>query len=195
MGTKISREFTFLSAVYFEGEFLINNFDISLTLSVETDSIHEQNVAMDRIKYFINERLENCIFIQESETRTIEKYQAAGLKICTLPEEPYDQIITIILLNKLNSICEGKLVVTTIQLNSILSDGVGFIYDIDDPVNVFPYKNGWWLDSSNTISNKTIGKKEKIVRLVKKNDWVSLGLDWKNKENCSEIIFTPEIDK
>ena len=195
MGTRISREFTFLSAVYFEGEFLINNFDISLTLSVETDSIHEQNVAMDRIKYFINERLENCVFVQESETRTIEKYQAAGLKICTLPEEPYDQIITIILLNKLNSICEGKLVVTTIQLNSILSDGVGFIYDIDDPVNVFPYKNGWWLDSSNTISNKTIGKKEKIVRLVKKNDWVSLGLDWKNKENCSEIIFTPEIDK
>ena len=195
MGTRISKNFNFLSAVYFEGEFLINNFDISLGLSVETDSIHEQNVAMDRIKYFINERLENCTFVQDSETRIIEKYQAAGLKVCTLPEEPYDQIITILLFQKLNAICEGKLIVTSMELESILSDGVGFIYDIDDISNGFPYKNGWWTENSNSINTKVLGKKEKIVRLVKNNDWVSLGLDWKNKENCSEIIFAPDLDK
>lgn len=195
MGTKISRDFTFLSAIYYEGEFLINNFDISLVLNVETDSVHEQNVAMDRIKYFINERLENSVFVQETETRIIEKYIAAGLKVCTLPEEPYDQIITIVILNKLNAICEGKLVVTSIHLNSILSDNVGFIYDIDDIRHLVPYKNGWWVENSNNISNKISSKKEKIVRLVKNNDWTSLGLDWVNKDNRSEIIFTPDLNK
>lgn len=195
MGTRICKHFDFLSAVYFEGKFLINSFDISLTLSVETDSIHEQNVAMDRIKYFINERLENCVFVQDTETKIIEKYQAAGLKVCSLPEEPYDQIITILLLQKLNAICEGKLIVTDIQLESILSDGVGFMYDIDDMQNIHQYKNGWWTENSNIISNTVLGKKEKIVRLIKNNDWVSLGLDWNSKENCSEIIFTPELEK
>lgn len=195
MGTRISKHFDFLSAVYFEGQFLINNFDVSLVLSVETDSIYEQNVAMDRIKYFINERLENCTFVQDSETRIIEKYQAAGLKVCTLPEEPYDQIITILLLQKLNAICEGKLIVTSMELESILSDGVGFMYDIDDIESLHQFKNGWWTENSNSISSKVLGKKEKIVRLVKNNDWVSLGLDWKSKENCSEIIFAPDLDK
>lgn len=195
MGTKISREFNFLAAIYYEGKFLLNNFDISLVLNVETDSIHEQNVAMDRIKYILNDRLENSVFVQENETKTIEKYINAGLKVCTLPEEPYDQIITIVILNKLNAICEGKLIVTSIHLNSILSDGVGFIYDIDDIKHLNPYKNGWWIENSNNISNKNSGKKEKIVRLVKNNDWSSLGLDWKNKENCTEIIFTPDLEK
>ena len=195
MGTKISREFTFLSAIYYEGDFLINNFDISLILSVETDSILEQNVAMDRIKYFINERLENSVFVQETETKIIEKYVTAGLKVCTLPEEPYDQIITIVIVNKLNAICECKLVVTSIHLNSILSDNVGFIYDMDDIIHLVPYKNGWWVENSNNISNIKSSKKEKIVRLVKSNDWTSLGLDWKNKENRSEIIFTSDLEK
>jgi hypothetical protein len=195
LGTRISKNFDFLSAVYFEGKFLINSFDISLTLSVETDSINEQNVAMDRIKYFITERLENCVFAQDTETKVIEKYQAAGLKVCSLPEEPYDQIITILLLHKLNAICEGKLIVTDIHLESILSDGVGFMYDIDDMKNLYQYKNGWWTENSNTISNNVSGKKEKIVRLIKNNDWVSLGLDWASKENCSEIIFAPDLEK
>ena len=126
MGTRISRDFNFLSAVHFEKNFLLNNFSISLTFTVETDSIFEQNIAMDRIKFFINQQLENCIFVQDTETKAIEKYQDAGLKVCCLPDEPYDQIITIILLYKINAICEGRLVATDIQLNSILSDDVGF---------------------------------------------------------------------
>lgn len=195
LGTRISRDFSFLSAVYFEGQFLLNNYDVTLTLTVETCSIQEQNIAMDRIKYFINNQLENCVFVQDNEQRMIEKYQAAGLKVCTLPEEPYDQIVTIVLLYKLNAICEGKLLVTDIQVTSILSDGVGFLYDIDDLGLDHPYKNGWWTENSASFSNKTSGKKDKVVKLVKKNDWSSLGLDWKSTEHCAEIIFTPEHDK
>lgn len=195
MGTRISRDFDFLSAVYFEGNFLLNSYNVSLTFTVETDSIHEQNIAMDRIKFFVNQQLENCVFVQDSETRTIEKYQNAGLKVCCIPDEPYDQIITVLLLYKINAICEGRLVATDIQLNSMLSDDVGFLYDIDDLTTQHPYKQGWWTDSSTKIENNTTGKKEKIVKLVKKHDWASLGLDWKEKENCSEIIFAPEVEK
>lgn len=195
MGTRISRDFDFLSAVYFEGNFLLNSYNVSLTFTVETDSIHEQNIAMDRIKFFVNQQLENCVFVQDTETKIIEKYQHAGLKVCCLPEEPYDQIITVLLLYKINAICEGRLVATDIQLNSILSDEVGFLYDIDDLTNQHPYKNGWWTDSSTTITNNATGKKEKIVKLVKKHDWASLGLDWKEKEDCNEIFFMPEAEK
>ena len=195
MGTRISREFDFLAAVYFEGNFLLNNYGLSMTYIVETESIHEQNIAMDRMKCFINDILENCVFVQDTEVKVIEKYQAAGLKVCTVPEEPYDQIITILLLYKLNAICEGRLIASDIQLNSLLSDEVNFLYDIDELSTNHPYKYGWWTDNSTSYNNISTGKKEKIVKLVKKNDWASLGLDWKDKKSCSEIIFTPEIEK
>lgn len=195
MGTRISRDFTFLSGVHYEGNFLMNSYDVTLTLTVETDSIVEQNVAMDRIKYFLYEQIENCVFVQDSESKVIEKYQAAGLRVCALPEQPYDQIITIVLLYKLNAICEGRLTVTDIQLTSSLSDGVGFLYDTEDLALGHPYKNGWWTDATASFSSIVPGKKEKIVKLVKKCDWTSLSLDWNDKEHCAEIIFTPETEK
>lgn len=197
MATRISRTFDFLGAVYFEENFLMNQYTLTLSMDVQTDSILEQNIAMDRMKYFIHEVLDSAAFVQNTETKMIEKYQNAGLKVCTLPEEPYDQIITLLLLYKLNAICEGKLTVTHLELDSLLSDNVGFMYDSDDLEMNHPYKQGWWTDSSISISDKSTSvKKEKIVKLVKKSDWSSLGLDWKEKEpRNTEIIFTPEIQK
>lgn len=195
MGTRISRDFSVLAAAHYAGNFLMSSYDVSLTFSVETDSIYEQNIAMDRVKYFLYEQLENCVFVQHTETKIIEKYQSAGLKVCTLPEEPYDQIIAIILLYKLNAICEGRLSVTSIHLSSSLSDDVGFMYDLEDLSTGHPYKNGWWTDSSTSFTNILPGKKEKIVKLIKKCDWSSLSLDWHGKEDCAEIIFTPETEK
>lgn len=195
MGTRISRDFSFLAAVYFEGNFVMNNYNFTLTLTVETDSINEQNIAMDRIKYFVHNQLENSVFVQDTETRIIEKYKAADLKVCLLPEEPYDQIITLLLLQKINAICEGRLIATNIELVSSLGDDVGFLYELEE----FPLPNnlleGWWTNNLISFSKNTQGKKDKVVKLVKKNDWASLGLDWKDNESCAEIIFTPDTEK
>lgn len=197
MPTRISRDFEFLAAVYFEGNFIMNKYGVMLTMKVETSCIKEQNIAMDRIKYLIHQLLENAVFVQDSETKIIEKYQSAGLKVCTLPEEPYDQIVTMILLYKLNSICEGRLVVTDIQLDSVLSDDVGFLYDTEEIEVDHPYKQGWWIDPGPTITDKVhVNKKEKIVKLVKKCDWDTLDLDWEIREILpTEIIFAPETEK
>lgn len=198
MSTTIQRDFTFQTGVYYEDTFLINTYDIDLTMLVETDSIREQNVAMDRIKYFLHECLENSIFIDMSEKKVIDKYLAANLKVCTLPEEPYDQIITLVLLTKLNAILEGRLLITDIVLNSQLSDGVKFIYDYESVNIANPFKNGWWMEPNAHINDiYKQNKKDKIVKLVKNvNDWTIAGLEWKEKATKSaEIIFSPDTDK
>lgn len=198
MSTTIQRDFTFQTGVYYEGTFLINAYDIDLTMLVETDSIREQNVAMDRIKYFLHECLETSIFVEATEKKVIEKYIAADLKVCTLPEEPYDQIITLMLLTKLNAITEGRLLITDIVLSSQLSDGVKFIYDYESVNAANPFKNGWWMESNANINDliKTQNKKDKIVKLVKTpSEWMIAGLEWTEKEPVSEIIFTPDTEK
>ncbi len=197
MSTIIKRDFDFLTGVHFEGTYLINQFHLVLTMSVETDSIREQNVAMDRIKYFLYECLENSVMVSEAEKKTTEKYMAAGMKICTLPDEPYDQIVVLVLANKINAICEGRLLLIDIELKSTLSDDVSFVYEFETILVTNPYRKGWWMDSTTNISDiKCTNKKEKIVKLIKSSDWGNVQLDWAEKvTKPMEIIFTPDTEK
>ena len=200
MTTRIERDFTFQTGVYFKDQFLMNVYDVSLYMEVETESIREQNVAMERIKYFLNECLENGIFVQDTEHKVIEKYASCGFKVCTLPEEPYDQIVAILLLTKLNSITEGRLVITDITLGSRISDQVKFSCDIESPRGPFELP-GWWLESSTSISDpvKASTRKDKIVKLFKtaNTDWADYNLVWKEKDfvSKSEIVFTTDQEK
>ena len=197
MATKIEREFAFQAAVYFEGEFLMTIYELALKMEVETESIKEQNIAMDRIHYFLHECLGNSVFVQDTEKKAIEKYMQADIKVCTLPDEPYDQIITILLLLKLNAITDGKLHITELSLRSGLSDDVKFVYDTETISNQ-PFGKGWWTDCNTTITDVTkINKKDKIVRLIKQHcDWDSVGLEWEQKEHtATEIIFSNETEK
>jgi hypothetical protein len=180
LATRISRSFDFLAGVYFENNFIMNNYNIVLSMDVLTDSIVEQNIAMERIKFFIHEVIDSAIFVHNKENKIIEKYNDAGIKVCTLPEEAYDQIVTVLIYYKLNAITEGRLSVTHIELESNLSDGVGFLWESEN-VEI-PYGQGWWTDNSVSICDKVVGKKEKVVKLTKKCDWASLGLDWKDSK-------------
>lgn len=200
MATRIEREFAFQAAVHFEGNFLMTVYELVLGMEVDTASIKEQNIAMDRITYFLHECLSNSVFVEATDKKAIEKYLQADIKVATLPEEPYDQIITILLLSKLNAITEGKLHVNNISLRSGLSDDVRFLYSIYEIENTGnPFRNkGWWCDPSTLISdvNKS-NKKDKIVRLIKQHcDWAGVGLDWEQKEHtATEIIFSTDHEK
>lgn len=199
MTTKIKRAFEFQAGVHFDGKLIMNRYQVMTTMLVNTDSIREQNVAMDRLKYLFGEMLMNVVFVHSEEKKVIEKYEAANIKVCVLPEEPYDQIITLVLLVKMNAIAESRLSITEITLRSDLSDGVMFVYedsilDVEHPFHT----SGWWSDNTTNVTN-TIksNKKEKIVKLVKTCDWHSLNLEWKEKETVSktEILFTTDLEK
>jgi hypothetical protein len=97
------------------------------------------------------------------------------------------------LLLKINAITEGRLTTTDIVLKSELSDDVAFLYDIETAI-INPFgKKGWWLEPNCAINNQVTHKKEKVVKLVKKTDWVAADLDWEDKVSLSnEIVFTQE---
>ena len=72
MTTRIEKDFYFQAAVHFEGKFYINSYDLTLSVLVETDSIREQNVAMDRATHFLTAVLQNSLLINSKETEAIE---------------------------------------------------------------------------------------------------------------------------
>jgi len=152
---------------------------------VETEQVREQNIAMERLHYFINEVLDNSIFFDLNDKK-IEAFKNLNLKICSLPEEPFDQIIGIILLMKFNSILENKLVVTDLFIESKLGDYVKF-HIVQEIAESFFTGNNWWNNASANISNneKNSGKKTKIVKLFD-DDWLGLGLSWKDPKVCQK---------
>jgi hypothetical protein len=163
---------------------------IDATFTVDTPSISEQNIAMERVKFYLHECLQHSVFVNQEDSDAIEKYVKAGMNVSTLPEDPYDQIIGIMLMTKLNSITEGRLNITDLSIESAMSDGVSCCMSDDESLGPF-YDKGWWNDSSQKINNIT-DKNKKIVKLSKsKTEWQDVYLDWEEKANIttSEIVF------
>jgi len=194
MTVRIQREFSFNAGLFFENEFYMNTYQIAASFNVEAKSIIEQNIALQRAKWFFGETIDSAIFVKDTDLEKIEKLNDIGLKTCPLPEEPYDQIIGIIIFTKLSAILEDKLVLTDIQLSSDMCDGVSYLHSMEENVGPFSLR-GWWNENSPNISTpiKPI-KGKKVVKLNKKaNTWEELSLGFsvveKPQVNNSEVLF------
>ena len=87
MNARIEKDFYFQAAVHFEDKFYINSYDITLSLLVETDSIREQNIAMDRVTHFLSEVLQNSILVYNKDKESIDKYRTCLLYTSPSPRD------------------------------------------------------------------------------------------------------------
>lgn len=197
MTSRVKREFNFVAGIWLHDEYQIGMYSFTVFIDIITDDPYEQSVALDRMKYLIDDCITNSVFIEASEKKTIDTFSSLGMKTCVLPVEPYDQAIGMALLLKFNAITEGKFNVTNMTFKSQLSDDVEYLIDIDDHFEPYNNKNSWYNDNGSNISDKKSNKKDKIVKLRKDNEWVELDLGWKHtcKPETSEIIFTLDTDK
>jgi len=181
MNTRIEKDFFFQSAVHFDNKFYINSYELSASMLVETSSLREQQVSMDRIEYFIAEFLQNSIFVDMRDVLTVKKYTKAGIKVCELPEQPYDQIVSMVVLLKLNAIMEGRIKITDLIMGSLMSEGVK--YNIVAEVAEGSYSgNHWWNKSCASIEESSGNQNDdNIVKLFDDNKWADLNLSWKEK--------------
>lgn len=194
MIARISRNFSFQAAIHYENKYILNLYLIKLYMNVTTDDIREQNIALDRIKYLIEQCFDSCVFVEEIETKSIDLYSKAGIKTCSLPDEPYDQIIAAVLLSKFNTVTEGKLFITEIKIKSNICDEVVFYISHDEDLE-FSNKTAWYTENNASIDNIRKSKKDKVVELKKDAiDWVSLNLGWTEKvksKKDNQIVFVP----
>mgnify|MGYP003341632791 FL=1 len=193
MNAQIEKEFKFQAGLYFSDQFFLNLYTLSVHMEVSTESIREQNIAMERIHYFLYDKLEHAFFIKDTEKKLIDKLTNLGMKACPIPEEPYDQIIALVLISKLNAITEGRLIITDIVIESRLSDGVKFKENAETAQHVLG-QNGWWRGFQPTIVDLPKYKLSdaKVVQLIN-NEWNEVCLSWKEKApSNTEIVFDPE---
>lgn len=178
MISRIQKDFTFQTAVHFNDKFMINLYEMNTIMSINSTDAREQNIAVERMTHFLNHVMEDCIFVCHKEKEAIENYTKAGLRVATIPEDPYDQIVGCIILNKCNAIMEGRIKVTDLIIGSKLSNLIKFELNDDTAELEFGGKHWWNEPNLNIEAKKT--KKEKIVKLSDiQNNWEELELTWK----------------
>lgn len=202
MSARISKSFAFRSAIHHEDSFMINLYDIDLSMEVNTEDIHKQKVAMERVRFLFDYCFENCVFVNCNDAKAIDGYTKANIKVCPLPEEPYDQIVAGVMLSKLNQVLEKHLFVNEVKIRSLISDDVVFYISYTDHLDSLEVNQAWWNDASPNICN--IGKKQKrdkVVELKKQSlDWNTLGLSYEvddgdEKETINgKIVFIPSVN-
>jgi len=177
---RIEKDFTFLSGIFFEGHYLQNLYHMTLYIDIVTDDDQEQLTALERIHYFLRNYVEHSVFVCEENKQQITLLEKAGLTVLSVPEDPYDQIVGLILLRKFNAITEGRIFVNEIRFTSKLSADIRF-YNTAEHAEEFD-DLAWFNDPNLTIenANKKV-KKEKIVKFDDLEDWNKVGLVWNNK--------------
>lgn len=184
MNVRLQYDIEFMAGIYYDGQLQLNSYAINLGLLTKTTDAASTNIAMDRLKYFVHGELANTVFVNQLNQERAEMMQIMGINVTTLPEEPVDQIIGMMLYCKLNAIMEGRMTVIRLDLSSVLGDSVWYLHDDDDALGPLR-EDGWW--HRPTVEHHNIAEfiaPDNVVR-VTPNAWHELGLAWPEQETES----------
>lgn len=189
MNVRLSHNVNF-SAVMVDGlKIFPNNYNMKLNLITITDNHNYQNIALQRILFFIHEIFDSSVFISEKNAITTKLIKLAkDSQIIQFPEDPFDQIVGMILFDKLDAIVEERLEIESIVIGSDLTQDL--FYTIDE-YQEFEYDTTkidipWWDRSDlSTINNlKIISKLDK---------WKDINLDW-DQDDLKDVEFILDLE-
>ena len=177
MNVRLQYDIEFLAGIYYDNQLQMNSYSASLSLVTRTKDTKSTNVAMDRLKAFVYGELESTVFINQNYHEHAEMMQIMGANVTTLPEEPVDQIVGMMLYYKLNAIMERRMEIVQLDISSRLGDGVWYMHSEDDLSGPFA-QDGWWHQSS--LQHNTLDPVDAEINVVKvvPNAWMEYGLIW-----------------
>jgi len=182
----------FYAAAHLLGRMVMSSYHINIQLVTVTDDHIDQNIAVERIKYVINEQISNSVFIDQEEKEAIKLYENAGVNVIPFPVEPTDQIVGIALYCKLNSIVEDSVIVTDLDITSTTS-GVSYLHGEDEPLGIFEVK-GWWNSIEPECHEQKKPRGKKVVSLPITETWKNLGMEWEEDHSPEDMTIEVILD-
>ena len=194
MNVRLQYPFKFTAGVWYDGQMKMNNYDVRLWLLTNSIDPDSHNIALERIRYFIHGRLDSSILISSEHAEQVKQLHATGLRITTMPSEPVDQIIGIMLYSKLSAIVEDRMIIGEVEISSDLGGGVVYMHNEEE--NLGPLEQvGWWHNADLTQCDSDLVGEEKVMSIAKNTIWRELELNWtdesaESSDTGNTIIFT-----
>lgn len=190
MNVRLKKRFEVMSGMIYQEQFATNRYTIDLSLLTVSEDHEQQNIAYDRMKFWIYRVLQDGILISENSEK-LQAWAATESRIMALPEDPVDQVVGIMLYLKLNSIMENRIVVTDLEISSTEGDDTVYLHSHGESLGVMS-QGGWWTDTRPCWilprSNEHHGK---IVTLDRTPEWGDCGLDWAQADDDKKntVVF------
>ena len=146
-------------------------------MATVSEDPNDQTTAFDRLKHFVYSCMESTIFINADETEQHNRFIQAGLDITTLPGEPVDQLIGIMLYHKLNAVMENRMIVFETEISSAAGEYMIYLHSEDEDVVGFVQPE-WWTTPDLIHSDIVPVESEKIVSMPSGTAWRDLEMDW-----------------
>ena len=187
MNVRIQYQMRFMAGIHYDSRLQMNEYTVKVYMMTATENPDDHNVALNRIKHFVYNELESTVFVDNFDEEQCQLYTNAGINITTMPGDPVDQLIGIMLYSKFKAITEERLFIGEIELSSVLGDGVVYLHGENENVNdvIAP---AWWT-SSDLVHNELI-ETDKVVSMHRSSVWRELDLAWPDIEDNSNEDMT-----
>ena len=177
MNVRLKYDLHFNAGVYYNSNTILNNYSLRLWMITNTELAEDQNTAFERMKYFVYNHVDNTMFIDRAEQEQCSKFLQAGLSITTMPGDPVDQLIGIMLYHKLNAIMEQRMTIVETELSS--SQGQAMTYLHSEEENTLGVEApAWWQNADLAHSDFALPESEKVVSMQTTTAWRDLDLAW-----------------
>jgi hypothetical protein len=196
MNVRLQYDTGLLAGIYFEDSLQINSYSVNISFTTQTTDTRAINVAMERLKYFLHGELSNTVFINQAHKEQAEMFYTLGVNITTLPEEPVDQIVGMMLYCKLNAVMENRIVVTSLDISSVLGDDIWYRHDDDDSLGPVG-QDGWWHKPSLQHDNIDLDDTPENVVRVQNEGWHELDLAWPEEQTqkTNNTVIYPDFKR
>jgi hypothetical protein len=177
MNVRLKYDLHFNAGVYYNSNTILNNYSLRLWMITNTELAEDQNTAFERMKYFVYNHVDNTMFIDRAEQAQCAKFLQAGLSITTMPGDPVDQLIGIMLYHKLNAVMEQRMTIVETELSSSQGQAMTYLHsEGENTLGVEP--PSWWQSADLSHSDFALPESEKIVSMQTTTAWRDLDLAW-----------------
>ena len=132
----ITIEEKFSCCIVVDTQLLPNTFDVKINLLPSNNTQKNYNVALERISILFREVLEDSILIGPASVSKFKNAMGLNGIIHTLPDEPYDHLMAIVLHTKITAILEGVFSVEQVSVTSTQGQGVTHTFEDDESGNI-----------------------------------------------------------
>ena len=108
---------TFSTTMIIEDVVIPNTWNITVQLVPNTSKNKLYNKAMERVQYYIQEILDNSIFVGSHNLKLLSEIPFKA-QVHVFPDDPWDHLIAMCLYTKINSMCEEVFFVDNINISS-----------------------------------------------------------------------------
>jgi hypothetical protein len=177
MNVRLKFDIAFTAGIYHDGNLRMNNYNLRLWMTTNSENSADQNTAFERIKYFVYTQIDSSIFINHQSEDQCQSLVNAGLNITTIPGDPVDQLVGIMLYYKLNAITEDRMIIVETELSSTFGENMTYIHGEFE--NTLGYvQPDWWTTPDLTHSDVEFKDSEKVVAIPQNTAWRDLDMAW-----------------